>query len=237
MRSPLPLAALACAALAVRPTSSIAAEGGIAGYELRLDAKTDGTGHVSLSLTVDPIETSVLVVPFPFAGIDNLRLVGAPQGTSLAAAPVNGQGRLTLDLPPGVAAPLVLHVEGDINDAVSEPAPAGRTVRVALMNSQPATIRNLRIEVTFPDGLRGHAIREALPKASKTESGPRALLSAVEGRSGARLQAESLQQGETAALRVELAPAAHSPGWLIVGLLLCGFYLASFRDLVAPSKG
>ncbi len=110
-------------------------------------------------------------------------------------------------------------------------------LRHALVQTEPATIRRYRCEVMFPQTLRAHAIREALPKLGKKESEPRVRLGTVAGEAGARLQATSLRQGDVASMQLELVPRSRSPFWLIVGLLLSAAYLIKFRDLVfGPAK-
>jgi len=206
----------------------------ISRYELRLDTRAQGPARASLSLVLDRIGGEIAVIPFPFADVSDLRLAEGPAGTLVASTVVNGQASLLLTLPGGAASPLALRLECDVQKVLSEATPAGRTARLTLLNTQPEPIRDLRLSITFPEGLRGHAIREARPAPGKAEAGPRAVLDAIDGRSGARLQVDSLPQGETAALRVELARAEPSMAWLLAGLVLGALYLVSFRDLVRP---
>lgn len=206
----------------------------ISRYDLRLDTDTTGPARATLDLSLDRIEGEVAVIPFPFAEVGALRLIEGPAGALVTVAASNGQSRILVTLPPGATAPIRLRLAGEVGKAISPPGPAARTVRLALLNPQPEPIRDLRISITFPEGLRGHAIREARPAPDKAEPGPRAVLDAIDGRSGARLLVDSLPQGETAALRVELARARPSMAWLLAGLLLGVSYLVSFRDLVRP---
>jgi len=206
----------------------------ISRYELRLDTEARGPARATLSLVLDRIEGETALIPFPFAEISDLSLVEGPAVAVAAATGASGQTGILVTLPGGTATPLRLRLTCAVAKAISEPAPAGRTVRMALLNTQPEPIRDLRISITFPEGLRGHAIREARPAPGKAEPGPRAVLDAIDGRSGARLLVDSLPQGETAALRVELARAEPSMAWLLAGLVLGALYLVSFRDLVRP---
>lgn len=206
----------------------------ISRYELRLETETRGPARATLDLVLESVDGDSAVIPFPFAEIKDLSLVEGPAGTLVTSTAVNGQTRILVTLPRGATAPIRLRLACEAQKAFSEPAPAGRTVRLAFLNTQPEPIRGLRIAITFPEGLRGHAIREARPAATKTESGPRAVLDAIDGRSGVRLQVDSLPQGETAALRVELARAEPSLAWLLAGVVLGALYLVSFRDLVRP---
>ncbi len=209
--------------------------GAISRYDLRVDTETSGTARLTLGLEFDRIEGDTALVPFPFAEVRDLVLVEGPAGAAIASAGTNGQTRVQVTLPRGAAAPVRIRLTGSVSKALSESGPAGRTVRLTLLNTEPEPIRDLRIAITFPEGLRGHAIREARPAPARTEPGPRAVLDAIDGRSGVRLQVESLPQGETAALRVDLARAEPSLAWLLAGLALGAAYLVSFRDLVRPS--
>lgn len=204
---------------------------GITRYDLRVDARSQGSGQASLEIVLDPIDGAVAVIPFPFADVLNPTLSGVP-GAGLSTVPANGQTNFIVSLPAGTAAPLTLRFNAELAEVLSGTPPTSRGVRVALLNSQPATIRDLRFVVVFPEGLRGHAIQEALPRPGKAEIEPRASFVAIDGRGGVRLQAGAIAQGETVLLRVELADASPSPGWLLIGILLAVFYLVSFRDLV-----
>lgn len=206
----------------------------ISRYELRLDINGAGPALATLDLSLDRIEGEVAVIPFPFSEVGALSLIEGPAGTRVAVGASNGQSRILVTLPGSPTTPIRLRLAGEVRKAISEPGPAARTVRLTLLNPQPEPIRDLRISITFPEGLRGHAIREARPAPDRAEPGPRAVLDAIDGRSGVRLLIDSLPQGETAALRVELARAEPSMAWLFAGLALGALYLVSFRDLVRP---
>lgn len=204
-------------------------------YEMRLELTEAGSGRATLVASVVPSGATELILPFPFPKATSLRLIEAPAGASMSIEVGAAQSNLRIHWPTEISAPFSLKLAGDVSDALP-PRTAARTVRVAVMNSQPEVLRGLRLDVVFPEGLRGHAIREALPKAASSDGAPRAALEDIDGRPGARLQVDELSQGETAALRVELSPATRSPGWLLAGLLLSVLYLVSFRDLVARQK-
>ena len=104
--------------------------------------------------------------------------------------------------------------------------------RFAWLNKDADEVPRYDLSVRFPDGWRAQAIREAQPKARKSDTGPRARLEAVDGGRGARLSVGSLQQGETVSLQVDLSHASPPWGWLVAGLLLSAGYVFSFRDLV-----
>jgi hypothetical protein len=209
---------------------------GISRYDLRVDTEAKGAARVTLDLVLEHAAGETALVPFPFAEVQNLGLLEGPAGAAVALAGVNGQARILATLPGDAAGPVHLRLTGTVQKAISDPGPAPRTVRLSLLNTQPEPIRDLRIVITFPEGLRGHAIREARPAPGKAEAAPRAVLDAIDRRSGARLEVDSLSQGETAALRVELARAEPSLAWLLAGLLLGVTYLVSFRDLVRPPE-
>jgi hypothetical protein len=207
----------------------------ISRYDLRIDTEAQGPARVTLDLVLEHVAEGTALVPIPFAEVQDLALVEGPAGASVALS-TNGQARILVTLQGGEAEPARLRLAGTVAKAISDPGPAARTVRLSLLNTQPEPIRGLRIVITFPEGLRGHAIREARPAPGKAEAGPRAVLDAIDRRSGVRLEVDSLPQGETAALRVELARAEPSLAWLLAGLLLGASYLVSFRDLVRPPE-
>lgn len=223
--------ALAVSSLVVTPPSARAETPDISSYELRVEVRPDGSGHVALSVVLDSLAASAVVVPFPFADIKGLRLEASPDA-SFVTTPANRQINLGVTIPPGTTAPYTLRFVGEIASLLDADVKTGRSVRLSLLNSQSGAINNLRFVVLFPEGLRGHAIREALPKLGKTEVEPRAALEAIDGRLAVILRAKSLAQGETAGLQVELASTSPSLGWIVVGLALTVFYLLSFRDLV-----
>lgn len=208
----------------------------ISRYDLRLDTEATGPARVTLDLVLERIDAGTALVPFPFTEVKDLSLVDGPAGAATATAGANGQARILLTLPGLATGPVTIRLAGTVEKAISEPGPAARIVRLALLNTQPEPIRDLRMAITFPEGLRGHAIREARPAPGKAEAGPRAAFDAIDGRSGVRLQVDSLPQGETAALRIELARAEPSLAWLLAGLVLGALYLVSFRDLVRPAR-
>lgn len=115
---------------------------------------------------------------------------------------------------------------------IDVPASAGPIFKYSELHKDPVTTPSLEVAVTFPDGMRALAVREALPKLRKGEITPRARLESVDGRDGARLRVDNVQQGETVSLQIELVRARAPWGWLIAGALLSAMYLYSFRDLV-----
>lgn len=220
----------------IAPVPAVAVEpAGLARYELRVDIRSDGSGRASLEVILDPLAGELAIVPFPFAAVVAPTISGVP-GIGLSTVAANGQTNLVFTLPPAARAPVAIRVTAEAPEIMSGTPTTGRSVRIGLLNSQPAPIHDLRLVVVFPEGLRGHAIHEALPRQGKAEIEPRAAFAEIDQRGGVRLQAASIAQGETALLRVELADASPSPGWLVIGLLLGVFYLVSFRDLVSPSE-
>lgn len=234
----LPLLMMAAAAATASPASPAPLTGApaVTAYELRLDLKADGSADVALALRLDVGADAVARVPFPWPELASARLAQAPASTSFALTSSGERSTLTLRLPDGTRGSTDIRLEGRVTDLLAGGTSGARSLRVALMNLEPEPLHNLSLLVTFPESLRAHAIREALPKAGKADTAPRAALQAVDGRPGVRLHANALPQGDTTALRVDLTPAGRSPGWLIVGLALSLLYLRSFRDLVSPPK-
>jgi len=115
---------------------------------------------------------------------------------------------------------------------IDVPASAGPTFKYSELHRDPAPTPSLDVVVTFPDGMRALAIREALPKPRTGETTPRARLESIDGRAGVRLRVDNVQQGETVALQVALVRDSPPWGWLVAGVLLSAMYLYSFSDLV-----
>jgi hypothetical protein len=137
----------------------------------------------------------------------------------------DGTGTKTVTIPAGTT-------ETIVTGLLSEPTPAGRTFKFTELHREAEAIGSYRLFVTFPDGMRALAIREALPKLRKAEIVPRAALDQVDGRLGARLRVDNVQQGDSVSLQIDLARAAPPWEWLAAGLALAVLYLFSFRDLV-----
>lgn len=206
----------------------------VTAYELRVDPRADGSADVALTLRLEAGSSQTVRVPFPWPELTGARLATAPPSTTFALTSSGDRGTLSVGVPDATPGSIEVRLEGRVANVVTDAGPAGRSIRVAMMNVEPAAIRDLRFLVAFPEGWRAHAIREALPKPGKAEVGPRAILESIDGRPGVRLRADALAQGDTAVLRVDLAPASQSRGWLIAGLVLAVLYLRSFRDLVGP---
>jgi len=110
-----------------------------------------------------------------------------------------------------------------------------RTLRVAFVNTEPASIKTFELLAVLPDGMRVQAIREQLPKLKRSEVEARVRLGAGDGRQNALLAIAGLKQGDSASMKLEAVPARPSPFWLVVGILLSALYLVCFRDLVSPN--
>ncbi len=220
---------LLCAALAAVPALA-AVE--VRSYDARLDLRADGGSRCGALIHISDARAGAFDLALGFAHVSDLRLAGGPPGTSLAVVESEGQAILHAVLPDGVPAELDLALEFVVKDVLSGVAGEGRRLfRYSLLNTQPTRFVRYRFEVILPEGLRAHAIREALPRLRKGEAGPRAQLTAIDGRPGARLEVGGLAQGDTAALQIELVRRSRSPVWWIAGLILSLLYLARFRDL------
>lgn len=233
---------LAALSLVLLAGSAGAAE--IRFLELGLRVETNGSGHVTAAVWLEGANGSGVLVPTGFPAAAHLRLTEGPAGTTLEARPHGGQTLVRVAWPEETPPPAAVRFEFDVAGILQRPAakagepeaspPPGRWVlRHALVNTEPATIGSYRLTLALPDGTRAHAIREALPRLRKGEAGPRALLEAVGGRAGARLEVAQLVQGETAAIQLELVSGSRSLVWLAIGVVLSLLYLVEFRDLVA----
>lgn len=215
----------------------------IASYDLTLRVSADGTARGQLLVRLEGVTAGSVPIPLGFGEVKDAALVLGPHGTALSVAPLNGHSVVTVTLPEGTPSPAEIGLDFGAANLFAAPGKPGskgalprgsRMLGVTLMNSQPATIGAYEARVVFPDGMRAHAVREALPKLAASEPGPRVQLCAVDGKPGARIHVARLLQGETAAMKIELVESGRSPGWLIAGVLLSVLYLVYFRDLVSP---
>ena len=109
-----------------------------------------------------------------------------------------------------------------------------RIFRYAFVNSQVTLIKDFRFLVTLPEGTRFQAIREQLPRQTRSEVEPRVRLGGEGGRQNALLKLANLGQGDDTSMRLEVVPSRRSLLWLVAGLVLSVLYLFKFRDLVSP---
>lgn len=216
----------------------------IRSYEVQLRTDAEGSGRATAVVQIEGAEAGLVVVPTGFPAATGLRLTHGPAGTTLVAQPHNGQILVHIALPEGTPARTSLGFELDLTGVFQRPAPKpgeseasrpnGRRIfRHALLNTEPATIGSYRFEMLLPDGMRAHAIREALPRLRQGEAGPRAQLDGIDGQPGVWLEVDRLVQGETAVVQVELVPRSRSLVWLLIGVAVSLLYLVTFRDLVA----
>jgi hypothetical protein len=214
----------------------------LATYTVRAVTATDGSATVTATMTITGAAPGVVDIPLGFPGVATVALTDGPAGVTVSARPANGQSALRVTLPADVPEFARITVRFAVAHAFqrTDPAPGERRtlpegVRVfrhAMVNTEQLTVGRYRVEVVFPDGMRAHAVREALPKPRRSEAGPRARLAAFDGHDGAWLDVATLAQGDTASLQLELVPARRSLIWLIVGLVISALYLVFFRDLV-----
>jgi len=223
--------------------AAAAADRAIAACDVTLVIAADGSATATVAIAIDDAVPGVVAIPLGFAGVTNVTIADGPTGAAASARPVNGQSELQLTLPEGVPASARVTIQFAVAEAFQRTEPAAgerrtlpegtRVFRHAMINTQAATIARYRVEVVFPDALRAHAVREALPKLRKSEAGPRARLADIDGRPGAWLEVSKLAQGDAASLQIELVPRGRSPMWLIAGFVLCVLYLVFFRDVVS----
>ncbi|MBK8791890.1 MAG: hypothetical protein IPN59_01835 [Holophaga sp.] len=218
----------------------------IQSYELRLATAPDGSGAAQATLRLTSCTPGQLKFPLGFIQIQELHLLEAPQGARLETGPTNGQMLLHAYLPEGLAPEATLRFSFSIPQAFFVPEPGlgeksnlpegSRLFRHAFVNTQEGTIGSYRFELLFPEHTMAQSIREQLPKAKKSEVGPRVLLTKLDGRQAAVLQLSTLKQGDDTSMLLEVVPERKTWGWLLVGLALAAIYLVYFRDLVAPKK-
>ncbi len=236
---------LAFALLASAPGPASAAE--IREYATRLDVDASGAGRATSTLVIagDPSET--VVIPLSHGAGMNFRLTEATDGLRVEP-PTEKSATLQVTLPPATAGAGRLAFAFDVPRVFAKaPEPAegmkltmprdSRILRYAFVNSQVTLIMDFRFLVTLPEDTRFQAIREQLPKQTRSEVEPRVRLGGEGGRQNALLRLANLGQGDDTSMRLEVVPSRRSLLWLAAGVALSGLYLFRFRDLVARGGG
>jgi hypothetical protein len=234
--------ALAALLLVLVPGLARSAE--VTRYATRVTVDPDGAGHAESTLVLAGGPSETLVIPLSHGSWANLRLVEATAGLLLEPSP-DKAATIRVTLPPAASAPsrlvFAFDVPGvfakpEVQAAVARPTMPGesRMLRYAFVNSQVTLIRDFRVLVTLPEGARFQAIREQLPKQTKSEVEPRVRLGGENGRQNALLSLANLGQGDDTSMQLEVVPGRRSLLWLVAGLVLSALYLVHFRDLVFP---
>lgn len=237
-------AAFAIVALLFVTTGAVASE--IRAYGVRVEINDDGAANGSATLRLADVEAGRITIPLGFAPVSQLRLESAPAGTAITSEERNGQTVVALDLPAAASGETAIAFAFHVGSAfASSKLAAGqkstlpannRILAHTLVNTEPTAIGAYQVEFLFPEDMRAHAIREALPKLAKSETEPRVRLAEIGARNGARLRIGRLQQGDKTSMQVELRSRKRSPWWLVTGLALSILYLIQFRDLVAKKS-
>jgi hypothetical protein len=233
--------ALAVLLLALVPGLARSAE--ITRYATRVTVDPDGAGHAESTLVIAGEPSETVVIPLSHGTWANLRLVEATDGL-LLEPPLDRAATIRVTLPPSASTPSRLVFAFDVPEVLAKPEvqTAGarptlpresRMLRYAFVNSQVTLIRDFRVLVTLPEGARFQAIREQLPKQTKSEVEPRVRLGGENGRQNALLSLANLGQGDDTSMQLEVVPGRRSPLWLVAGLVLSALYLVRFRDLVS----
>jgi hypothetical protein len=234
---------LAFALLALVPALAPAAE--IREYRTRLDVDAGGSGHASGTLVIAGTPSETLEVPTSYRSFTNFRLSEATEGLRVQP-PATGGGTIRVTLPPAAATAGLsrLTFSFDVPEAFVRSAdPANgdratlpresRSFRYAFVNAQATPILDFGMLVILPPGTRFQAIREQLPKRTKSEAEPRVRLGGEGGLQTALLRLANLHQGDDTSMQLEVVPNRRSPLWLVAGFALSVLYLVQFRDLVS----
>jgi hypothetical protein len=232
---------LAFALLACLPGLASAAE--IREYTTRLDVDAAGAGRAECALVIAGGPAETVVVPMAHAAWTNFRLAETTDGLRVEP-PKEKAATLQVTLPSATNGASRLAFTFDVSKvfARAEDPAAGarltmpresRILRYAFVNSQDALIKDFRMLVVLPEGTRFQAIREQLPKQTKTEAEPRVRLGGEGGRQNALLRLADLDQGDDTSMQLEVVPSRRSPLWLALGVILSALYLFRFRDYVA----
>ncbi len=206
-------------------------------YATRVDVAPDGTASAVATVSVAEAAGAPFNLPVGFR-MSALRTLDGPQGLGLEAQ----HGGVKVTLPPGSAActfSFAFTAEGVFKaerpKAGAKPTiPAdSRLVQHAFVNTEAAVIRDYAVEVRLPQGYRFQTIKEALPKAGRTEIEPRVRLGRTEGRETALLRINDADQGDSASMLLEAVPRRRSFLWLVFGAAISALYLFLFRDMTS----
>ena len=230
--------------LLLAPGPARAAE--ISQYTTSLSVDPDGAGHAVCRLVMTGGPSETLEVPLSHGAWTNFRLAEASEGLRLEP-PRETSETVRVTLPAATTAPSRLTFTLDVPAALARAETPGlgvrltmpaesRTLKYAFVNTQETLIKDFRMLVTLPEGYRFQAIREQLPRPTKSEVEPRVRLGGDGGRQNALLRVSNLRQGDDTSMLLEAVPARRSLLWLVAGVVLSGLYLAGFRNLVARSK-
>ncbi|HRZ02248.1 MAG TPA: hypothetical protein P5024_11880 [Burkholderiaceae bacterium] len=232
------LSAAACAAEAVQ----------IKSYEGRIDVAAQGASQARILLQIEDAAPGTLLVPLAPALKPEgaVKLDSAPLGTTVKVVTVGERPHLALEIPEAAAGRVALQLSFPVKKVLTEPKARSSGKKTlpenslllnhAFVHTQPYTIDAYRMAVVLPEGARVHIVREALPKARRSEIEPRVGLDGRDGRQGALLQLGDIKQGDSASMSLEVVPDHRSLTWLIVGLALVGAYLYGFRHLVLKPR-
>jgi len=218
----------------------------ISQYTTTLSVDPDGTGRATCTIVLAGGPSETVEIPRSHGAWTNFRVAEASDGLRLEPPQANS-GAFRVTLPAAATAPSRLTFDFDVPQAFAKAENAApgakltipaesRTLRYAFVNTQVTLIRDFRVLVTLPEGYRFQAIREQLPRQTKSEVEPRVRLGGEGGRQNALLKVTNLRQGDDTSMLLEAVPARRSLLWLVAGVVLSGLYLAGFRNLVARSK-
>lgn len=227
--------------------SGLASGAEIREYATRVDVDADGAGRATSALVVTGEPSETVVIPLSHGAWTNFRPAEVPDGLRLEA-PQDKATTIRVTLPSATSGPFRLSFAFDVPRVFSrpeDPAAGGkltmprdsRTLRYAFVNSQVTVIKDFRVLVVLPEGARFQAIREQLPKQTRTEAEPRVRLGGEDGRQSALLRLSNLGQGDDTSMALEVVPNRRSLLWLVAGVVLSILYLFKFRDLVSTSDG
>ncbi len=215
----------------------------ISQYTTSLAVDSDGRGHAASSLVIAGTPSETVVIPRSHGAWTNFRLAEATEGLRLESPKEKGATiQVTLPLANSAASRLsytfdvpevFVRAEDSTEGAKLTVPRESRTLRYAFVNSQVSLIKEFGMLVTLPEGYRFQAVREQLPKQTKSEVEPRVRLGGEGGRQNALLRLANLKQGDDTSMQLEVVPDRRSLLWLAVGVALSGLYLVLFRDLIA----
>ncbi|MFZ1852575.1 MAG: hypothetical protein WAU15_10235, partial [Nitrosomonas sp.] len=209
---------------------------------VRLRIQLDGSAQGRIQLHLLDTVPGTFEMPFGITEARDLKVTEGPRGTEAVLVPVPpvSQPRIRITIPEGTPADIYLSFSFSIAQAYAPPEPSKgkstppiRLLKHTFVNTLEMGIGDYHFEVLLPEGSMAQAIREQLPKPSRTEFEPRVRLGRIDGLQSATLGFGPMRQGDDTSLILEITSTHRSWGWLLAGCALALLYLIRFRDLVA----
>ena len=208
----------------------------IASYDQKVLVAKDGAGEVTAVVEMKGLSEGTVAIPLLSGGIKDFRIEGLPPHCK--ATPV-----LKGDAPPHVllaiagAGPGTAKVTMSFGIQAAKKDPKSRKYELShqFVNAGSAVIEKYRYTVCLPPGDAFHSVVSVEPKA-KSGGGADVHFDKAKSLHAGILEYKSMKIGDRVGMRVLAEPEGKSPLWIVLGAIISGLYLFSFRDIVANVK-